>query len=322
MNIKKRHSSALPVLIIVAVLIAAAAVYFLIIRPSGGEKRPEEPNTATDLPAQAVPNYTVRASYNTLNLRAGGSEEAVVRVYNDNGAIDNSCTLRLESDNGCVTVDGMKITATSNGTATVTVTAVNQSNVVVGRSKISVTVSDNAPWYGGATYIKGILLVNKEFSIPREFGPEALTEETDSSAKLMIDAAARDGLTLWIQSGYRSYDYQSRLYEMNREWYGNRADLVSARPGHSEHQTGCAIDLNTITDDFAFTAEGKWVAEHAHEYGFILRYGKNQTSVTGYDYEPWHIRYVGVKAATEIFKSGQTLEEYLGVKTLVTYNFD
>ena len=94
------------------------------------------------------------------------------------------------------------------------------------------------------------------------------------------------------------------------------ADTYSARPGHSEHQTGLAIDLNDVTDNFGNSREGKWVAAHCHEYGFIIRYPKGKQKITGYMYEPWHVRYVGVKLATKIHDSGLTLEEYLGIDSV------
>ena len=89
-------------------------------------------------------------------------------------------------------------------------------------------------------------------------------------------------------------------------------------PGSSEHQTGLTIDVSAqsvsyrLDQSFGDTKEGKWLAKHCHEYGFIIRYPEGKTHITGYDYEPWHLRYVGVDTAKEITGSGLTLEEYLG----------
>ena len=91
------------------------------------------------------------------------------------------------------------------------------------------------------------------------------------------------------------------------------ADAYSARPGHSEHQTGYTIDCNTIDTNFGSTPEGIWLRDHCHEYGFIIRYPLGRENITGYAYEPWHIRYVGVEYATEIYEQGLTLEEYLDI---------
>ena len=135
---------------------------------------------------------------------------------------------------------------------------------------------------------------------------------------MKADATAL-GLNIWIQSGYRSYELQSELYNN----YVNRdgklaADTYSARPGHSEHQTGLAFDLNTISDDFAYTNEGKWVNENAWKYGYILRYPKGKDDITGYKYEPWHFRYVGKDLAKELYNGGDwiTLEEHFDLTSI------
>src|SRR5699024_5056985 len=94
------------------------------------------------------------------------------------------------------------------------------------------------------------------------------------------------------------------------------ADTYSARPGHSEHQTGLAFDLNEISDAFAGTPEAEWLAEHAHEYGFIIRYPADKEDITGYSYEPWHVRYLGKEIAEKVYESGLCLEEYLGIDSV------
>ncbi|WEG11491.1 M15 family metallopeptidase [Pullulanibacillus sp. KACC 23026] len=133
----------------------------------------------------------------------------------------------------------------------------------------------------------------------------------------MFAAAKNDGIVLYGESGYRSYIRQESVYAYNVKTKGKaQASIVSAYPGTSEHQTGLAMDITAadVQDDlvqaFGSEPEGKWVAKHAHEYGFIIRYPKGKESITGYEYEPWHIRYVGVKAATYIYEHHLTLEEY------------
>ena len=124
------------------------------------------------------------------------------------------------------------------------------------------------------------------------------------------------GLNLWIASGYRSYATQKRLYNNYVSSDGKEAaDTYSARPGYSEHQTGLAFDLNSVEESFANTDEGKWVKDNCYRYGLIIRYPKGKESITGYIYEPWHLRYVGVKLATKLYNDGDwiTLEEYFGV---------
>ena len=166
----------------------------------------------------------------------------------------------------------------------------------------------------GATYVDGVLIVNKTYSLPPSFSSDGLTAECSAAFSRMKAAAAREDLNLYISSGYRSYNSQNTIYNRYVKRDGKKlADTYSARPGHSEHQSGLAIDLNTIKQSFINTPEGKWVAAHCHEYGCIIRYPKGKSHITGYCYEPWHIRYVGVDKATEITRSGLCLEEYYGI---------
>lgn len=163
------------------------------------------------------------------------------------------------------------------------------------------------------TIIRGILIANKTFGLPSTYG-DGLTAETQSAFATMKAAAAAEGLNLYISSGFRSYATQNGLYNKYVANDGKAdADRYSARPGHSEHQSGLAFDLNTISESFGGTPAGIWVAEHGHEYGFIVRYPQGKEDVTGYKWEPWHIRYVGVDAATKLHDSGLTVEEYLGI---------
>lgn len=165
----------------------------------------------------------------------------------------------------------------------------------------------------GVTYVDGILVVNKSYALPENYG-SGLTAETQKAFNNMQAAAWNDGISLWICSGFRSYSYQSQLY-----WsYVNRdgqwaADTYSARPGHSEHQTGLAIDINNASTSFNGSREAKWIAAHCADYGFILRYPYGKEDKTGFMYESWHVRYVGKDLAKKITKSGLCLEEYLGI---------
>ena len=168
-----------------------------------------------------------------------------------------------------------------------------------------------------------------------------LEKKTATAVVKMLDAMKEDGITnVTVTSGYRTYDYQKKLFdrycseesEAHPTWSESKVEsyvlTYSARPGTSEHQTGLCVDLftdemaglwnfgsetpdNPWDKGFAETDAYDWLQDHAHEYGFILRFPKNKTEVTGYSYESWHYRYVGVKAATEIHEKGITLEEYL-----------
>lgn len=163
-----------------------------------------------------------------------------------------------------------------------------------------------------ATYINGILLVNKQYAISPSFGG---TNSTASNALKQLQKAAKEaGYSMPLLSGYRSYDYQKNLYARYVSKYGEAvASTFSARAGHSEHQTGLAFDVGSINNSYGSTSAGIWLKENCAQYGFIIRYLKGKEHITGYKYEPWHIRYVGVEHATKIMERGITLEEYLGV---------
>ncbi|GFI55891.1 putative carboxypeptidase YodJ [Clostridiales bacterium] len=177
---------------------------------------------------------------------------------------------------------------------------------------MNVTVSDctNAQ---GLTYINGVLVVNKTYSLPSNYNP-GVDDEANAALQKMFSAAKADGITLEIVSGFRSYDRQTQLYNnyVSRDGVA-AADRYSARAGHSEHQTGLAFDLNSLEESFGETKEGKWLKEHCHEYGFIIRYPKEKEEITGYMYEPWHVRYLGEAVAKSVTESGLCLEEYLNV---------
>ena len=167
----------------------------------------------------------------------------------------------------------------------------------------------------GITYIDGIMIVNKSYPLPKNYGG-SLTDDTVSSYSKMKEDALKDGIELIILSGYRSYKTQKKLYNSYVESDGvDKADTYSARPGFSEHQSGYAMDLNSINDSFADTKEGIWLNNNAYKYGFILRYPKNKSDITGYKYEPWHYRYVGNSLSSILYNDGNwiTLEEYYGI---------
>ncbi len=140
---------------------------------------------------------------------------------------------------------------------------------------------------------------------------------SDALESMFAAAEAEQGFELSARSGYRSYKTQVMLYEANVSEHGEEyAARFSARPGTSEHQTGLAMDISSeavnfqLEQSFGKTSEGLWVAENAHRFGFIIRYPEGKEDITGYSYEPWHLRYVGAKLAEEIFGKHLTLEEY------------
>ncbi len=165
----------------------------------------------------------------------------------------------------------------------------------------------------GITYIQGALIANKSYSLPADFAP-GLDKTCENQFYKMTSDASKKGLYIYFASGFRSYDYQAQIYNNYVARDGQTlADTYSARPGYSEHQSGLAIDVNTIDDSFSLTDEAKWLANHCHEYGFILRYPQGKESITGYQYESWHVRYVGTDLSYAIHNSGLTMEEYFGI---------
>ncbi|NTW05478.1 MAG: M15 family metallopeptidase [Peptococcaceae bacterium] len=162
-------------------------------------------------------------------------------------------------------------------------------------------------------FVKDILVVNKAYPLPADYYPGLNPDVLQAFDQMSNDAKAL-GLNIYLSSGFRSYRLQADIYKNNLNIYGQSvADTFSARPGYSEHQTGLAFDLNTISDSFAKTKEGVWVKNNCHKYGFIIRYPEGKQGITGYKYEPWHLRYVGIGNAEAIFNSGLCLEEYLGL---------
>lgn len=265
---------------------------------------------------------SISLSKTSVNIAVGESDMPIVTMYPDN-ASDKS-EIWNTSNPQIATVDAKgNITGISEGTCTVTVTAKANTSVyaeisvtVTAKQETQQTTNDTSDNSTGPTYIDGILIVNKTYSVPSDYNPYdgGIAPEVQEAFNIMEQDARSQGLTLYISSGFRSYDYQAGLYERYAKKDGyDKADTYSARAGHSEHQTGLCFDLNTIDDSFANTPEGKWVAENCYKYGFIIRYPKGKEDKTGYQYEPWHLRYLGVDLATKVFNSGLCLEEYLGI---------
>lgn len=190
-----------------------------------------------------------------------------------------------------------------------------------------------------------LIVVNKQNSLPEDYKPDDLeglkyyAEDRSPDARFlrktaadhfheMCEAAAADGVEIVSTTAYRSYEFQNQLYTGYVQSKGQEeADRVSARPGTSEHQAGMSADLSTGEigyvngRSFGDSAAGHWIAEHCWDYGFIIRYPEGTEDITGYSYEPWHVRYVGMVAAREIHEENITLEEYVIENNIINPDF-
>jgi zinc D-Ala-D-Ala carboxypeptidase len=181
-------------------------------------------------------------------------------------------------------------------------------------------------------------VVNKKRPLPKDYEPASLStpniklrwapiaESMQVSSTIaqpleeMHKVMTAAGFDVMLISGFRSEKTQAELYNGYVAASGQEeADRLSAKPGTSEHQTGLVVDLGRsdnkceLEQCFGELPEGKWLAEHAHEYGFIVRYPQGKEAVVGYMYEPWHVRYVGKELAAELHKTNQTMEEFFGL---------
>lgn len=185
---------------------------------------------------------------------------------------------------------------------------------------------------------ENLILVNKDHGLPEGYsvelhrlnnGAESVSEEIYDALSAMLTDGTAEGGEFVVASGYRSYETQQRLLEedvqASMEQYGltwqeayDREVQETMPQGHSEHETGLAVDLvaldyQILDEGQEYTEENQWLQEHCQDYGFILRYPKGKEDITGISFESWHFRYVGKKAAREIMNRGITLEEYLGL---------
>lgn len=196
-----------------------------------------------------------------------------------------------------------------------------------------INVGSDKDWYTDPIYSNldnnELILTNKFHKLSEDYEPDDLIDisnvysygENQKLRKVAYDAfinmfndAKKDNITLIINSSYRSYQEQEKTYNDYSTWYGsNEADKIAARPGFSEHQTGLAIDIQsykTNRNNFEESDAFKWLQNNAYKYGFVLRYPKDLEYLTGYSYESWHYRYVGVEIASYIQKNNITYDEY------------
>ena len=145
---------------------------------------------------------------------------------------------------------------------------------------------------------------------------QKMRKEAAGALEKLFSAAKRKKMFLYAVSGYRSYERQRELFKQNKKKDDEAANRYSARAGQSENQTGLAMDVTCeavdfkLCEDFEETKEYEWLRENAHRFGFVIRYPREKEEVTGYRFEPWHLRYVGKKIAKELYENELTLEEY------------
>lgn len=296
--------------------------------------------TAAPLPEGSVTGLTL--SFYDAVMKLGDNTLMPLVTMTPEDAPDKS-ELWETSDSAVATVDDIgRITPVGAGSCIIRVTSVNNPAV---SAEVRVTVADpNAPATAkrqtesgstteteasaaeseieglevidGITYIQGVMIVNKTYSLPASYNPGGLLPETKEAFAELQAAALEDGLKMNSVSDFRSYETQETLYNNYVARDGKEAaDRYSARAGHSEHQSGYTIDVNYAGDAFHETPEAKWLAENSWKYGFIIRFPEGKEEITGYKYESWHIRYVGKEMAQKIYESGLCLEEYFGIES-------
>lgn len=224
---------------------------------------------------------------------------------------ESTLQTNMTTDDDSITTDAENNTSSSEKKSSESEVSSKKSSTTSQKATSKKTTEN--PSASKVTYIDGILIANKTYGLPSNYNP-GVDSTAQSALNKMISAAKKDGVSLFVISDFRSYSSQERIYNNYVSRDGKaEADRYSARPGHSEHQTGLAFDLNSLSQSFEYSAEGKWLAANCYKYGFIIRYPKNKESVTGYMYEPWHVRYLGTDISTKVYNSGLCLEEYLGI---------
>lgn len=270
----------------------------------------EQPESKPESKQESKPRATgISISLPSNKITAGETVTPTVTLKPENAEPEEY--ILTVSDSSIILINGdSTVTALGEGECALTVSLERDSSITA-QTEITVTPKPD-PLPTENVFIKGILLVNKEYSMTDEIDPGGLTPECAAAFDRLVSAAAESGYSLYSLSDYRSSAEQQEIYDSYVYQLGQYgADAICALPGHSEHQTGLAIDVASYsTGYFPGTPEAAWLAANCADYGFIIRYPYGKEYATGYSYEAWHIRYVG-DAAREITDSGLALEEYL-----------
>lgn len=290
--------------------------------------------TSLEVPKEIVLEPGAKLPFPVVGVMKDGSKADVSHTKGTSYESSESSLVKVDAD-GTLNVSAQ---AQTGDTAKITVNLHDQSGVTTIIVKASLQ-STSKPGKGDKVVVTNAtdrtVVVNKERALPSDYIPADLvypnvkfsfTEKNDKrkmrseaakAIESLFDAAKKDNIELVAISGYRSFATQKSIFARNVKEQGLEvASQVSAREGYSEHQTGLTMDVSSasakysLEETFGDTKEGKWLAEHAHEHGFIIRYPKGKEEQTGYAYEPWHIRYVGVEVATEVKEKDMILEQY------------
>ena len=303
----------------------------------GDTPAPETPDTSTDTPQHGeLTMVDVIAEGDTQTVSNGSSyyiedcemlevrgtlivENGAMLVVEKGGALCVKGDVQLEggielSDGGTLLMADDNAILEGNGSVAVT-EDFEQIDCEIGTISAHITPPERVV-ENGVTTVGGIVIANKAIKLPPEYGSQLSQDEvTGETYNALMEMNNASDHWYSIVSGYRSYQSQESVF---REWcdlYGfEKASTISSQAGHSEHQTGLTMDLDSLSQSYGDTEEGIWLAENCWRYGFIIRYPKGSEDITGYSYEPWHVRYLGKSTAKLVFDSGLTLEEFLNVE--------
>lgn len=271
----------------------------------------EKTDAATEVTETTAqePQFSNRIYLNGSNLVYTGDSFQFTYKISHRNAERATILWKCDGEAGSLNENGL-FTAEKKGEVMLTVTDISNGLT----DSLTVHVVDTAEDVDFVPLVNGIPIANKTYPVPKDYNPRLDGEAFEAFERLRSDAA-EEGFNIVFMSGFRSYEEQQTVYKGWAKKYDYEADRVSARPGHSEHQLGLAIDVNSVEFSFADTPEGIWLAENCWKYGFIIRYKEGTEDITGYMFEPWHIRYLG-DIAEEVHFSGLTLEEFLGIDSV------
>ncbi|MGN0650321.1 MAG: D-alanyl-D-alanine carboxypeptidase family protein [Oscillospiraceae bacterium] len=248
-----------------------------------------------------------------IKVRSGGSVYVRGNLISNSGSvISNNGKIKILSM-GSISLSGKcSITSTAEIKGSGKLIVNNNFSDISCKGRVSCKITPPQPvTKDGVTTVGGVIIVNRLYHLPQDYG----TGLDSAAYSALLKMRKASGYDMTIVSGFRSYEKQRKTFEYWESIDGfEKASTYSAQPGQSEHQTGLAMDITSLKTSYKDTDEGKWLAANCYKYGFIIRYPAGSTDITGYIYEPWHIRYLGESTARLVYFSGLTLEEFLGVK--------